>query len=150
MIKNSKSIACPSCKSNDIDLTIGYINADEREVVYEDTKAFEYSRDKVMDCKCKKCDTKYSVNQGREIYTLLRKPMPLTVSGDVELISFYTTEFGYDFKLLRMSTYNNHNILMAQVENDQYPVIIPDEKGIEKDSTKVKSLIFNTWMNRYR
>ena len=41
-------------------------------------------------------------------------------------------------------------ICVKTTENDQYPVIIPDEKGIEKDSTKVKSLIFNTWMNRYR
>ena len=150
MRKNLKSIACPKCKSIDIDLTVTYENESKKGILYYEEEAIESSREKIMNCHCKSCQNDYSVNEGKETYTLLKQPLPLTCSGDVSLISFYTTDFGHDFKLLRLSPYNGSSILIAQVENDKYPVIIPEEKGIEKDTKKVKSLIFNTWMNRYR
>lgn len=150
MTKKYKSIACPECRSSDIGLVVTYENETKKDILYCDEEAIESSHEKIMHCHCNSCCTDYSVNQGKEIYTLMKKPLPLTCSGDVKLISFYTTEFGHDFKLLRLSPYNANSILMAQVENDKYPVIIPDEKDIEKDPKKVKSLIFNTWMNRYR
>lgn len=150
MKKNFKSIACPECKSSDIGLVVTYTNESESDILYYEEEAIESSREKIMNCHCNTCSKDYSVNQGKETYTLMKKPLSLTCSGDVKLISFYQTEFGHDFKLLRLCPYNSSPILMAQVENDKYPVIIPDEKGIEKDPQKVKSLIFNTWMNRYR
>lgn len=148
MKKNQKSIACPECKSIDVDVMVGYINAEEKVVDYEDTPAFEYSKDMVMDCCCNECRTKYSVNQGTENYTVLRKPLYLTGCGDVTLLSIYTSQFNRDFKLVRMSPSLGREIVMAYVEDEEYPVVMPEVKGIEKDLPKVKSLIFNTWMSR--
>ena len=148
MNKNQKSIACPECSGMDIDLIVGYLNANEQVVEYEETPAFEYSKDLVMECRCKECNSKYSVNQGTEVYTVLRKPLPLTSCGDVRLLSIYKSEYDHDFKLVKIAPGLGRPIVMAYVEDEDYPVIMPDEKGIEKDLPKVKSLIFNTRLNR--
>lgn len=148
MEKNKKSIACPECKSSDIDVTAGYLNANEQETYYEETPAFEYSKDLVMECRCNECRTKYSVNQGTETYTVLRGPHILTACGDVRLLTIYTSQFDQDFKLVKISPCYGKSTVMAYVEGEEYPIIMPDVKGIEKDLPKVKRLIFNTRMNR--
>lgn len=151
MKKNYKSIACPECKSSDIDLTVTYENESEEEILYDNQEAATaYTKEKVMKCHCKSCSKDYSVNQGKDNYTLLRQPLPITCSGDVKLLSIYTSEFDRNFRLVQMHQHSQGPIIMALVEDDKYPVILPEEKNIEKDPAKVKSLIFNTWMNRYR
>ena len=148
MDKIQKSIACPECKGMDIDLTVGYLNANEQVVEYEETSAFEYSKDLVMECRCKECNSKYSVNQGTEVYTVLRKTHPLTACGDVTLLSIYTSQYDHDFKLVKISPRIGRPVVMAYVEDEEFPVMMPNEIGIEKDLPKVKSLIFNTRLNR--
>lgn len=150
MKKSYKSLACPKCLSSDIDIAVTYENEVEKEILYCEEEAIELSKEKIMKCHCKSCSNDYSVNQGKDMYTLLRSPLQLTCSGDVKLLSVYTSEFDRNFKLVEMNGYNNQRILMAMVEDDKYPVLLPEEKDIEKDPKKVKSLIFNTWMNRYR
>lgn len=151
MKKNYKSVACPECKSSDINIKVVYQNEIEKSFLYADeVEAIEFSKEKVMQCHCKICNKEYFVNQGKDSYTLLSEPYPLTCSGDVRLLSIYSSEFDRDFKIIKMSLHTGQPITMALVENDKYPIIIPEEKDMEKQPQKIKSLIFNTWMNRHR
>ena len=149
MKKDYKSIACPECKSTSVDVKTTYKNKHTKDVIYGGEDAVEYYQERVMKCHCPSCDKDYSVSQGKEIYTVLKEPLPQTVSRDIQLLAIYDSSFDNDFKIVKASTYNGSSITMALVENDEYPVILPEQQDVS-DLPKVKKILFNTWMDRYR
>lgn len=149
MKKDYKSIACPECKETDVDVKTTYRNKHTKDVVYLEEDATEFYQERVMKCHCPSCDKDYSVNQGKDIYTVLKEPVPQTASRDIQLLAVYESSFDHDFKIVKASTYNGAFITMALVENDEYPVILPEKQDIT-DLPKVKKILFNTWMDRHR
>lgn len=148
MKKDYKSIACPECKNTDVDVKTTYRNKHKKDITYMEEDATEFYQERVMKCHCHSCDIDYSVNQGKDIYTVLKEPLPQTQSRDIQLLAIYDSSFDHDFKIVRASTYNGSSITMALVENDEYPVILPEKQDIT-DLPKVKKILFNTWMDRH-
>ena len=149
MKKDYKSIACPECKTTNVDVKTTYKNKHRKDVLYCEEDAIEIYQERVMNCHCPNCKTDYKVNQGKDIYTIMQEPLPLTASRDIQLLAIYDSSFDHDFKIVRASTYNGSFITMALVENDEYPVILPEKQDIT-DLPKVKKILFNTWMDRHR
>lgn len=149
MKKDYKSIACPECKNTDVEVKTTYRNKHTKDVIFAQEDAVEYYQERVMNCHCPSCNKDYKVNQGKDIYTVLKEPLPVTACRDIQLLAIYDSSFDHDFKIVRASSYNGTSITMALVENDEYPVILPEEQNIT-DLPKVKKILLNTWMNRHR
>jgi len=149
MKKDYKSIACPECKNQSVKVKVTYPNKSQRDIIYSGEEAIEFYQERVMNCHCPNCNKDYKVTQGEDTYIVLREPLPMTVSRDVQLLAIYNSSFDHDFKIVRMAPYSDQPITIAIAENDEYPVIIPEKQNIQ-ELTKVKKILFNTWMSRYR
>lgn len=149
MKKIYKSVTCPDCENQNVDIKVTYKNKKQKEVTYAQEEAIEFYQERVMNCHCPNCNKDYQVNQGKDVYTVLKEPLPVSFYQDVHLLAVYDSNFEYDFKIVKVSPYNGTPITMAIVENDEYPVVLPEKEDI-KDLPKVKKILFNAWMNRYR
>lgn len=147
MRKDYKSIACPECKSIDVDIKTTYKNKHSKEIIYIEDNITEYYQERVMECHCPRCNNNYSVNQGKDSYKVFKKPLSIT-AHNIQLLAIFDSSFEKNFKIIKTSTYNGASITMALVENEEYPVILSEKQDIT-DLPKIKKILFDKWMNNH-
>lgn len=145
-----KSIGCVYCGSDDISKEVKYT---EKETIKEDNSIYQYSRKKVILCHCNKCNKDYSVYYGTEKYTVFKEGESLTCANDGKLLAIYTSESGRNYRIISLFSKGiNSEIYMILSDKDRYPIILSEEEKTEliKEPEKVKTLMYDTFMNRYR
>ena len=141
MEKVYKTLACPICNGNDIN-----VNREDTYKREEQENLIRVFIHRNYDCYCRKCQKEYSVDYGNA--KLVRyKPFIHVTQDDVKLFVDYESEFDRSYKIAEVN-----GISMILMEDDIYPVILNKENKEEliDNHDKAMSYTLNTWMNRYR
>ena len=162
MLTIKTSLACQNCGSTNIQSSSQiYDKKIEKIEYYDDVPATKITKKKLYNCKCNVCGHTYTVDYGTSEFILFESPQRENCSDDVDLIAFYETDFGFNYKICSIisSSYDKNiktreKIYLMLIEGEEYPVLLSkqtvDEMIEDNDNGKARTLIFNTLMSRNR
>ena len=133
MNKVRKSLICPKYQASGNDIKISIVD-NFKKYEYENIIGSDIKR--TYKCYCKKCMESYEVEYGNAKLRKYNPPISGDCLGDINEYVSYESEFDRSYKIVTVM-----GTSMIITDDDIYPIIICEE---------TKSLILNTWMNRYR
>ncbi len=148
-MKITKSIQCPFCSSSNIKFDIHHV--EQKESVEENATTNEKTWRKVYECECQDCHKKYTVDYGKEKLTYYCPESAESYISDVQLIMQFESESDRNYKVVAINNPREgieEDTYLVITEDDCYPYIINKETA--KDDAKIKSLLFNAYLDRHR
>ena len=147
-----KSLGCPYCHTSS-DVTHKEIyTKDHEEISWVDNESRVAVYKKVYKCHCNSCKRDYTVDYGYDRYVIFDKPFnQASFSVDNELLAMFESDSERNYEIIKGNLKGNP-IYFIIYEEDPYPIFISESK-LDDYIYNVKttqSLIFSTWMNRYR
>lgn len=142
MNKINKTISCPICKGNNITYKL-----EDNYSIKETESVSTTNITRTYNCYCENCKNHYQVKHGKAMLKRYKPFVEETCFGDVKLYVSYESDFDRAYKIVSVN-----DVYMILVEDDMYPIVINSNKqrNLINEHKKVKSLVLNTWMNRYR
>lgn len=144
MDKIYKSLACPYCHADGLD--ISYVSSDDITKSEQDDATLVNIK-RTYNCQCKRCNKSYQVDYGKARLKRYKPYTSGTCMGDVRVYVKYESEFDRSYTIADVQ-----GVMMFLIEDDEYPIII-DRKDVDtllKDHKKAKEKVYNIWMSRYR
>lgn len=138
---------CPFC-SQSARIIDSFEEEESSFKVVNDEKSTKITWYKNYKMKCTSCKRVYNAKDKRE-YTYYKEGLPLTSNNDVTLIAEFTEESRLEslFKIIEIKSENKKCILVLYGV-DEYPILL-DNENLLKEPQKIRSLVYDTYKNRY-
>lgn len=138
---------CPFC-SQSARIIDSFEEEESSFKVANDEKLIKITWYKNYKMKCTSCKRVYNAKDKRE-YTYYKEGLPLTSNNDVALIAEFNEESRLEslFKIIEIKS-ENKKCLLVLYGVDEYPILL-DNENLLKEPQKIRSLVYDTYKNRY-